>query len=228
MRIMKTLGELLVALSALLSTRSAAYAQGTITFDGAPVQPPGTAYLVQSYRESGVWFVPIPGTDGFIRQGSNPPAVFWPDNGTAYVVASVGDSLMFGMDDGTEFGLASVDLAEWSTDYPQPVTVPFVGYRSDGSIITESFTTDGIIDGTGPLKDFQTFYFSAQFVGVRRVQVLTYGWSLDNVVFAIPEPTAISLGLVGFVVWRLFRKRREAGPFQSDTFLRRLPAIRHA
>lgn len=187
-----------------------AWGQGTfrVTFDGPPLIPPGAAYLVQSYSESGVWFLPILGTDGFGRRGSN-PAAFWPDNGTAYVVTALGDSLMFGLEDGSEFGLDSVDLAEWSTDYPEPVSVRFVGYRADGSTVAATLVTDGIIDGTGPLADFETLYFGPEFTGLRQVRVPTYGYSLDNLVLSVPEPGSWPLLFLGagLIACRYFRRR---------------------
>jgi hypothetical protein len=193
--------RLLGAVVTLVLSFCTAVAQGTfkpvtVIFDGPPLQPPGTARLVQYYNESGVWFVPIPGTDGFTRRGGSPTS-FWPDNGTACLQAGTGDSLMFGVDEGSDFGLVSVDLAEWSTAYPQAVSVPFVGYRRDGSTVTETLTTDGIIDGTGPLADFQTLYFGSQFTGVYRVEIPSYGWFLDNVVLSIPEPRTGALGGLG-------------------------------
>ena len=124
------------AIAALLLSLCGASAQGTfaITFDGPPLQPPGTARVEQFYGESGVWFARIPGTDGFTRRGG-PPVPGWPDNGTAYVQASLGDSLMFGLDDGSSFDPVSVDLAEYSDVVHDPVTVHFVGYRQDGTVL---------------------------------------------------------------------------------------------
>lgn len=211
---MKTLlkfGAFLAPICALLLGRPDASAQGTlrITFDGEPLIPSGAGYLVQSYGESGVWFAPIPGTDGFGRRGANPSAAFWPDNGTAYVLAGLGDSLMFGLDDRSEFALVSVDLAEWSTDYPFPETVQFVGYRRDGSTVVANLVTDGIIDGTGPLADFETMYFGPEFSGLTEVRIPTSGWSLDNLVLSVPEPSAGALLLLGggILAWRRGRVR---------------------
>jgi hypothetical protein len=121
---------------------------------------------------------------------------------------------MFGLEDGSDFGVLSVDLAEWSTGYPEPVTVPFVGYRHDGSTVTASFTTDGIIDGTGPLADFQTFYFPPQFVGLYQVRIPTDGWTLDNLVlsYGVPEPGPGTLVMLGAGLLGLRLLRRKAGP----------------
>lgn len=168
--------------------------QGTlqITFDGPPVQPPGTAKIVQEYDEAGMSFTPIPGSlYGFVRVGINPVGGR-PDNGTAYLQAGLGSTLRFSFTNGTYFDLVSVDLAEYSTLFQEPLMVHFVGYRHDGTVVTTDVTTDGIIDGTGPLADFQTFYFSSPFTDLDRVEIPTYGWSLDNLVVSrdVPEPPA--------------------------------------
>ena len=132
-------------------------------------------------------------------------------------MASVGnfqeepDLWIWGLDDSSDFGLVSVDLAEWSTAYPDPVTVPFVGYRRDGSTVTASLTTDGIMDGTGPLADFQTLYFPPEFAGVYQVRIPVYGWSLDNLRIFVPEPgtgTLLGVGAAILAVRFLKSKRR--------------------
>jgi len=193
----------------LLSPGQGNFQPITITFDGPPPQPPGSTYNMQSYSEAGVWFAPISGTRGFGRRGSSPPPG-WPDNGTAYVLAGAGDSLRFGLDDGSDFRLLSVDLAEWSTAYPEAVTVPFVGYRRDGSTVSTSLTTDGIMDGTGPLADFETLYFPPEFVGVYQVRIPAYGWSLDNLRFFVPEPGTSTLLMLGATVLAVRYLRRKS------------------
>ena len=80
---------------------------------------------------------------------SDSPA-YLPNNGTAYLQAGTGSSLMFGSINGYLFDRRSVDLAEYSSVAPVG-PVHFVGYRQDGSTVTTDLTPDGIIDGTGPL-----------------------------------------------------------------------------
>ena len=90
---------------------------------------------------------------------------------------------------------------------PDAVTVHFIGYRSDGSIVTQDFTTDGIIDGTGPGVDFQTFHFGQEFSGLTRVEIPTFGWSLDNLV-VVPEPSTVALAIAGGpILWVRLRRR---------------------
>src|SRR5436190_21067086 len=67
-----------------------------ITFDEYPPQPPGTSYYVREYSEFPMWFRPLgvvgPG-NGFSRRGGGLSG--FPENGTAYLAAAVGDSLAF-------------------------------------------------------------------------------------------------------------------------------------
>jgi hypothetical protein len=144
---------------------------------------------------------------GFVRQGGG--ISFYPENGTTYLQGSLGDSLKF-IFIGRVFDLVSIDLAEYSTVVPVS-TVPFVGYRHDGSIVTTNMTPDGIIDGTGPLADFETFYFDDRFTGLDRVEIPTYGWSLDNLfVRPIPEPSSGSLLFVGSLLFSILRCAKRA------------------
>lgn len=135
----------------------------------------------------------------------------WPDNGSTFLVGVQGttNSLGFSSLNGASFNLLSVDMAEYvfSTD---PTTVQFAGYRHDGSIVTTAFTTDGINDRTGPLTDFQTFWFGSEFTELDRVEIPSHGWSLDNLVVFIPEPSALALFLLSasFLGWRWHRARR--------------------
>lgn len=129
---------------------------------------------------------------------------------------------MFSFVDGSVFDLVTVDLAEYSTGFPTPFTLLLVGYRVDGSTVNGSFTTDGIIDGTGPLADFQTFTFGPEFSNLLRVEIPTYGWSLDNLHLnrQIPEPNAAALVLFGasLVGWHRVRhgRRKTFGYLHDD------------
>ena len=181
-------------------------AQGTvqITFDGPPLVEPGSAIGVQQYFESGMSFVPLGFSFG--RIGSSPEGGR-PDSGTAYLQAVFTGSLAFSLINGSAFDLVSVDLAEYSTLYQTPLTVRFIGYRHDGSIVTTDLTTDGVIDGTGPLADFEAFQFSSEWSGLTRAEIPTALWSLDNLIVAIPEPGTWALLLAGgSLLWALQRR----------------------
>ena len=102
--------------------------------------------------------------------------------------------------------MVSVDLAEFSILDNSPRTVPFVGYRPDGSTVITEFKTDGIIDSSGPLADFQTFYFDSRFADLVRLEVPTGTWALDNMVFSqVPEPAVGALLVLGGLLLWAFR-----------------------
>ncbi len=207
----------LVALS-LISVSVCCQGQGTFqwtaTFDGPPPIQPSDALAINYYYENGMTFRPIQTTGQFGRSGGGGGSGGWfAYNGTAYLVGAFTYSLsVTGLP--ARFGLVAVDLAEFSTLYQTPLTVQFVGYKLDGSMVTTEFVTDGIIDGTGPLVDFQTFYFDLRFADIVRVEVPTYGWSLDNMVFSnvIPEPSTGALAILGAVLggFRFFKRKQGA------------------
>lgn len=155
-----------------------------ITFEEPPL--PLTTVLVQEYVEAGIVFSPV-GVVGFRRIGNGTNSRR-PANGTAYVQADLESALMLRAIDGRAFNLLSLDLAEYSVTDRFPGSIHLMGYRLDGSIVTADLNTDGIIDGAGPLADFQTFYLDSQFSDLIRVEIPTASWTLDNVVVAIPEP----------------------------------------
>jgi len=156
-----------------------------ITFDGSPPQPRGTAYSIPQYQEAGILFKPLGPIDTsppfrLTRNGGGIEGV--PDNGTAYLQTAYGDSLEFLPTDGATLDLVSVDLAEYSTVFPAPKSVTFLGFKHNGQMVEQTFTTDGVIDGTGPTQDFQTFYFSSRWKQLVRVEVQPTIYSLDNLV----------------------------------------------
>jgi hypothetical protein len=204
---MKT--KLPIELFAYLWLAAVACGQGTmtITFDGPPLQPPGTAYTTTNYSESGMLFLPIPhpppGLPSFGRVGSPPPGAALPDNGSAYLDAALGQTLMLSFTNGSVFDLFSVDLAEYST-VVGPLNVHFVGYRHDGTTVTADFL---------PGVNFQTFYFDQQFSGLDRVELPNPGWSLDNLRVVVPEPSGTALLLLGASALGAFEIRRRRRKF---------------
>jgi hypothetical protein len=187
-------------LLAIVCAAPNAHGQGAIriTFDGPPEASPGSSVSLQSYSEGGISFAPIPPQDSFSRVGVGFPGD--PQDGSAYLRAALTQSLSFDFIDGSIFSVLSVDLAEYSAAFQYPITVHFIGYRPGGSTVMTDFTTDGVIDGTGPLADFQTFYFDNEWSGLSRVEIPTWGWSLDNLVVSIPEPASLTVLVLGALI----------------------------
>ncbi len=134
----------------------------------------------------------------------------WPQNGTpflqqygpnALIATALPQSPL-----GVRFAVISVDLAEFNT-VASAELARFVGYRTDGEVVTAEFMPDGIIDGEGPLVDFETFYFDDRFNDLTRFEAVEFA-SLDNLVFAqaVPEPGAMILLAVGGVALMLGRQ----------------------
>lgn len=202
---------LLVWFTALSACAQARFNR-TITFDGYPLVPPGQDIGYTYYWEDGMIFTPISPGEQFGRAGGGREG--FPHDGTAYVLQGAFDTFSGHRDGGTRFGLFSADLAEFSILYDVPKTVQFIGYRPDGSTVTTEFTTDGIIDGTGPLADFETFYFDEQFADLVRFEVPSHGYALDNLVYfnVIPEPSAPALVLLAVGIrWMCKRRRSRPG-----------------
>jgi hypothetical protein len=148
-----------------------------LSFD-PPSLPRGSMHR-SSYTESGFTFW----TSNGLAHTDSASSSAVPSNGTAFLqfLANQAPMLITRPGGGT-FDLWSVDLAEYSTVFPQPKAVTFRGTRADSSVVFQTFTTDGVIDGPGTLEDFQTFHFNVGFTNLVRVEVLQPLFSMDNLV----------------------------------------------
>jgi hypothetical protein len=197
-------GVVLVVLCAWLGQ---CHGQGTlvpITFDGPPEF--GRVQNFYTYSESGMLFAAILDERGYGGFGriNRWRVEGYPYNGTAYIQTCCNYPVEITSTSGLPFGLVSVDVAEAASYWPYPATVPFIGYRADGSSVSTNFTTDGIIDVPGR-PDFQTFYFGPEFSQLTRVRLPGYSASLDNLwVYIIPEPSVGGLLVLGglLILWR--------------------------
>ena len=98
--------------------------------------------------------------------------------------------------DAQPFALVTVDLSEYSTLFQSPMTMTFIGYKADSTTVTQSFTTDGVMDGTGPQADFETFTFVG-FNDLLYVETTDQVWAMDNLVTSVPEPGVVALMVLG-------------------------------
>ncbi|WP_166442568.1 S8 family serine peptidase [Phragmitibacter flavus] len=131
----------------------------------------------------------------------------YPENGGFYLRSLYGDlDTDFEHKDGLPFKAHSVDLAEYSTVFPTPKTVRVTGTKQDGTTVFTQFTTDGIIDGAGPQKDFQTFQFPASFDSLVKLRFSDQPFMLDNLLVTLngqetPPPVPPTLPVIYDVNW---------------------------
>ncbi len=179
-------------LMACLTAVVFAQEQLCITFD--PPLVPGGVKAIDDWVEQDVRFT---GPQGFSQYDSG--REMCPDNGTAYLHFASGprQTLVFRFLNPAPFKLISVGLAEYSTLFQNPKTITFVGHKTNGATVTGGFIVDGVIDGTGPLADFETFTFGEEFSNLSYVEVPTTGYSMDNLVI---DPGPGSTRLVGLKI----------------------------
>ena len=111
-------------------------------------------------------------------------------------------SLRVQLADGTPFSLGTVDLGEYNnSSQGNPVTVSFAGLRTDSTVVSQSFTLDGLMDGAGGINDFQTFAFAPEFDNLLHVDISSTMFAIDNLeINAVPVPAAALLFISGLVV----------------------------
>jgi hypothetical protein len=173
----------------------------TITFEPAPL--PGGQPALSQWVEQGYRFVT---PQGVTSNDTN--NTLYPFNGTTYLQLLTNETpLTIARVDSAPFNITSIDLAEYSIVFASPKTITFTGNKASGGTVNTTFVTDGIIDGNGPLADFQTFVFPSTFSNLSSVTTTTATFSFDNVnVTIVPEPTGVAFLFAGTLI--LFTRRR--------------------
>ena len=186
-----------IAASSFWVCAVAALGQGTITFNAS------SGLSSTYYHESGLWFnVIVPGGSGYDDMaiiGPIPPGGNAPQNNTPYMgwfrQYNPFDYVALSYTNGGLFGLTSVRLADPTSPSPSPVPISFFGHLAGGSTVTNTFTTPG--NGATTLA---TYTFNSDF-GPRltSVDILAPRWAMDDLVFVVPEPGAVSLVVLGLL-----------------------------
>jgi hypothetical protein len=194
----------LIAAALVVFGLSQSHGQGTITFNG------GAGISSTFYYEAGLWFnVMIPSGSGHddmgivrpiygnLPQNTSPFMLFYQQfNPYDYVELTYTNGA---------FGLSSVRLADPTSPSLSPVSISFVGHFAAGSTVTNTFTTPG-----NGATIFAAYTFTSDFrSGLTHVDVFAPRWAMDDLAFTVPEPSAVSLLLLGLLAlsWRAVRKR---------------------
>ena len=199
----------LLLAAALAETQAVAIAQGTVTFNLEPF------FNGTNYSESGVWFrvhIPVSGQPYHdymvIAPGSGIANV--PTNSTPYMFFirqyNSYNYVLLSLTNGGAFGLARVDLADPIAPSYTNLPISFIGYRIDGSSVTNTFVTPG-----GGANYFVSYQFGPDFAsGLLSVKIDAPRWAMDNLVW-VPEPgtyALLGLGAVGLAIGRFVFRRK--------------------
>ena len=137
---------------------------------------PNTGISIASYTEGGLYFAT---PTRFSQVGPNTGNR--PNNGTTHLAPLSNERpLTITRPGGGTFSLISVDLAEYRTVFPTAKDIPWTGTTATGQTVTTTFRIDGVIDGTGPTADFQTFTFPATFQNLVSASITVDLYAMDN------------------------------------------------
>jgi hypothetical protein len=181
--------------------------QGTITFNAS------SGLSSTYYNESGMWFhVIIPSGSAYDNMaivGPTPPGGNAPQNVTPYMgwfrQFNPTDYVSLSLTNGSALGLTSVQLADPISPSLSPVSISFLGFKQDGSTVTNTFTTPG-----NGASTFLSYQFNSAFAsGLTSVSILANRWAMDNLAFTVPEPSVVSLALLsgGLFIYVRLRNR---------------------
>ena len=177
---------------------------------------PGTGALIPYYDEDGFMTKPL---GPILTQAPYGMAIYgpgtYPQNGTAHIKLLSGNSYeVFGMK-GEIFAALSIDLAEYSTVFPVPKTIGFIGTKADGSLVRTSFRTDGKIGPSAPGGGFETFLFPASFQDLVNLRAANDLFALDNLkLWVVSAPPVIVEASASMTV--LWPPNRKMIPIRLD------------
>lgn len=193
-----------------LATATTTLAQGTITFNNA------ASFSGTDYYELGVWFhvvIPQGGPSHDDMAGVPGGGIYGnlPNNATPFMIFlrqnNPYDYVVLSFTNGSAFGLTSVSLADPNSPSSLMLPITFLGFRTDGSTVTNAFTTPG--NGADHLLSYQ---FNPDFASdLLSVEIHSARWAMDNLVF-VPEPGArslLGLALLSLAAWSI-KGRRQA------------------
>ncbi len=154
---------------------------GSVVIDFEALASPGTGFTyLASHSEDGFTVADPanPGNDAFGAPQSGNTDFY--QGSTALVGNWPGDATVLTKDDGGEFDVSSIGVAELGTTDTAPIEITFTGTRADASTVSATFTTDGA-------PGFETFAFDGftALVSLSWIQVAPY-YQFDDIAVVLP------------------------------------------
>jgi hypothetical protein len=110
------------------------------------------------------------------------------DDGSTYLIqdpGEVAETIVMARADGGPFSLVEFAVAEWDGTVPTELRVH--GLRADGSQVERSIALDGIFDGRGPARDFQTIRLDSAWAGLVQVRFVGRPVGSGGGIFALDD-----------------------------------------
>jgi hypothetical protein len=155
-----------------------------VDFEDVPVAP-GTLSPRVAELSSGGYRFTSPG--GGLRRSNRTLSA---DNGTTYLVQDPGEgaeSIALARADARPFSLPQFDASEWDGTATH---ILVRGLRADGSRVERAIELDGIFDGAGSQRDFETIALDADWVQLVQVEFAGQPVGLGGGLFALDELAA--------------------------------------
>jgi len=179
-------GVFIAGLTALFLQCAPVHAATVISFDRLATSWEAGP-LFDSVTDSG-FTVQATGAPFFISSGSaddcTPQCA---EKDSQYMATQTGhEAISVFKNDGGLFNLHSFEFSERHINHDFPAQIHVTGHVWDGSVVTATFLFDGINDGSGPLKDFQTAVLPDSFRSLSSIEFVSDAFNdsygLDTIV----------------------------------------------
>ncbi|PXA04618.1 hypothetical protein DDZ13_05445 [Coraliomargarita sinensis] len=165
----------------------------TINFDGS--QPYGSTRLISVYEEDGIHIKPVGAFSEeppYLMGLSGSGVTNQSDSGSAHLTGIIAEIEIQSLTN-QRFDANAVSLSEYSTSFATPQVITATGELADGSTVTTTFTTDGLIGEN--LTDFEIFNFPPEFTNLRALKLSNEsgGFSMDDLLLNVIRGSSVDL-----------------------------------
>jgi len=181
---------------------------------------PGTDFIEANETSAGFFFTSPSNHIHRDNAGSNSS---FADNGSTYLLIhdnggqNPNNALTMATVSGATFSINGLDLSEGFLGFGAD-SVHVLGNLFGGGTISTDFVLDGIIDGNGPLNDFEHVSFGAGWTNLTSVTfsgvagtVNEHAFAVDNIEVDranVPEPSLVLLLGIGLAGLGVYKRKR--------------------